>query len=607
MKRISRRIFLGALGSAVASNILLESGCKRHTTRTLRLNPIIFLDEKKAFWEDVSPYTDNSLKNGFAFDFGEGIKFQEIINYGKEKHFQDAIGTVFSHNDKSFTLTDLILTKRGLSLDIIEGEEETLLSFLQGETKELKFGEKEYNLKFEGISQTADGSEFNFLVNGNSINLRQSGIYTQGINIIPSFLQAFNNIPPYNFFISEHRFTSVPHGERDLYFSGLEHVINNKTKEKTVYANLYNKDIQEDAYFRVEALSSDKELILKRIEKIRISDSESVLLTRKTPYFHFIQLREQTSLDIDVKNEERTQSLEGYQTLGSDNGLEGEFLFKFSQPLEARLEDLPGKGLLLLPDLFNTSFEQGGRTYLIRHIAFDSRKIPSNLKWNLFYPINSVFTEIIELPKETPDGISLRAGDSKRININNKEYTITLKDIIDTGNFPGPDFLVGVRDGVVLQESELKVLSYSHSNRALALNIDPDIKRNIDPDIKGYRFFISKNKFSSAVDFFDDHQSSGLKKVIIPDYEAAFGSFDTPLEKTVNYQQATLANRFNGKIQDAFFRCKAEFGIDSYVKIKKNPESTGHEVILSKGFDSADQRKNGHIIRIHSFEKIFQT
>lgn len=615
MEKISRRIFFETLGSAAASGILLGSGCKRrrHTSRTLRLNPIISLDERREFWEDVSPYIDNSLKNGFAFDMGDGIKFQETIDYKGEKHFKEAIETIFSHDNKSFTLTDIVLSKRGLSLDIIDGGEETSASFLQGETKEFKFGEREYNLKFEGILQREDETEFIFSVNEELTNIKQNGIYIQGINIIPSLLSNSNQI--YNFFISEHRFTSVPYGEGDLHFLGLEYAINNETKEKREYVNSYNGEIQNDAYFRAEALSSEKELILKKIEKIRIPNSDIVTLTGKTPYFHFIQLRESTSLDIEIKNEERKESLESYQTSGSEKGLEGEFLFQFSPPLEARLEDLPGKKILFLPDVMNTSFEQDGRKYLIRHIAFDSRKIPSNLRWNLFYPINSIFTEILEVPKEFPEGVLLSVGDSKRININNKEYIITLKNIVDKADSPGPDFLIEAINEETSEEKELKILSYGYSNRILDLNIDPDLAPYFKKNEQGhevnsqdniYKFFISENKFSSAVDFFDDNQFSGLKKVIIPDYEAAFGSFDTPLRRTVEYQQAILANRFNGKIQDAFFRCKAEFGIDSYVKIKRDPKSTGYEVIPSEGFNSSDQTKNGYIIRIHSLEKIFE-
>ena len=216
-------------------------------------------------------------------------------------------------------------------------------------------------------------------------------------------------------------FTSAQDISDDTTFSGLEHTLN-PANSKTVNASYYNGTVQEDAYFRIDAVNSDSNILLRKTEKIRTPDA-------KIPEFSIhTKMRYATSHDIEIKNIRRQKPFTSTNTPEVD-GLEKDFIFDFSsQPLEARLEETPGFGLSFPQEFFNQTFLENGKEYIIRYIGVDTRKIPSNREWNVFYPINLLFTEILEDPLE----ITIEKNVPININLNGEGYEITLTGFKET-------------------------------------------------------------------------------------------------------------------------------------------------------------------------------
>ena len=109
---ISRRKFLRTLG--VGAVVAAYSGCKK---KHLHVGPadIRFIEEPKEFWERVDSYVDNSLENGFSFDFTRvnkgSLEFKDAKDIGGEEYFLDAQNYVFDSNfagqTKRFNLVGL--------------------------------------------------------------------------------------------------------------------------------------------------------------------------------------------------------------------------------------------------------------------------------------------------------------------------------------------------------------------------------------------------------------------------------------------------------------------------------------------------------------------
>ena len=505
----SRRSFLKAVGTAGLVTLLSNAGCKKKRHRRNFFEPMhtVFLENEVESWEDASQYIDNTLENGFAFDFTDitpnGLEFKDIRKTGDEYHALDAQGftfdSEFNGQTKTFTINSLKWNERGVALSL-----------------------KENSSTFDSCFDPED----------------------------------------------------------DVRFTGLEHILNSETREKRVNANHYNGEIQNDAYFRIDASITNDAIILRRIEKIRIPDAK----------FQPVVTRYATSYDILIKNQYRQNPVTKSPLFVPGNNALGEsFVFDFSSnPLEMRLEKV-GQGISYKS--FNRQFQDTGKSYMVRYFGIDTRKVFSNLEWNKFYPLNAIFTEILEAPQE----IVLERNMPQSINLNGEDYKITLKGFIETErNFPSPDFIFEIEKDGKKEELRVKPLSHGYPNRALDINIDPNLEYYWGKDpaevalgfIVPHRFFVSKNKFSSSVDFFDDNEFTGLKKILLP-----------------NFQQLTLANRFNGEIQDSFTRINAEFAIDYYRKNREDPENDAYDIVPAQGFDFEEQIQNGYILRIKRIDK----
>ncbi|MDO8508104.1 MAG: hypothetical protein Q7S27_00300 [Nanoarchaeota archaeon] len=484
----------------------------------------------------------------------------DFISLPKENLFWEDLEVIHNDLENDFSFNFTTISQNGLKFKgLVKSGEEYLALEAKGFQFEVELDQNVKNYTIEELKWRKDGF---------SLSLREG----------------------------DNHFVSCFDSGKDLHFSGLEHTLNLATREKKINANYYNGSIQEDAYFRIDASLEKDGIILRKADKTRVSDSSpGNNLLIKEPYFHFVQLRSPTSFEIENKIKERNKPIpEVKDSIGI--GLEENFSFEFFPSLEARLENLPGQGLLFLPDLINTQFEQNGVEYLIRYFALDTRKIPSNNSERIFYPANTVFTELIEAPKR----IFLSENNPQLFDIEGARYTLTLKGEEESPNdFPGKSFILEVRKGDSIQEVRIKPLTYAYPNRVFDINIDPDLQPYFtDSKSLLQSFFISKNKFSSAPDFGDDHQFSGLKKVLVPNYDP------TSHNKKISYEQVTLANRFNGEVQDSFFRCDIDIGIDSYRKVRSDEENDSYKIISSKGFSPADQIENGYKVKIKSLQKI---
>ncbi len=644
---ISRRDFLKSSAGLVGL-LAAGQGCKNHH---LSIGPlkIVFLEEPETPWEDVDPYIDNSLENGFSFDFrdlkGQGTAFGNLVEIDNELYALDAHGYTFTQRfndqEKQFTITSLRSSPRGFALDLMENVSSLVFEKAQ-EMKSINVNGKQYSIALDSIVLPENREGFFIpsyvIINGNPLSIQQAGRLED--LFVALGLKTYHEKGIVELFLSHRYFRSCTDSGDDTWFTGLEHIIEGSDHlTKKINANDYNGNIQEDAYFRIDARQDreKKVFILSAADKIRIPDADP-LTYPSIPFlypplsFHSLPLSYSIKNDIEIRVEDKKKKII-YQTSEENNDLERRFLFSFSPPLETRIE-IPKREMSVLQDFFNREFENAGKRYMFRYAAFDATKIPKTSQpssLGIFYPpMNGFLAEILEEPEE----LILSEGETKSVNFQGETYRISSKpfeiapvpadpdiravfgeDTLVEGK--GFDYLLEVEKNGVKEEGKIKIFAHGYKNRILDINVDPDIT---NPQ----KFFISRNKFSSTLDF-DDKRFSGLKKVIIPDYNGTVVIL-SPIDDGVNvgfrreyahagrtlYKQVTLANRFNGRIQsseDEFtgFRAEVEFGLESYEGSEKKPDTTAYRIRPTSGFNYADQIKNGFILRIKSLEKILRS
>ena len=425
--------------------------------------------------------------------------------------------------------------------------------------------------------------------------------------------------------LGRHYFQSCNDSGFDKQFIGLEHIIEveGNNRRKLINANYYNRKVQEDAYFRIGAVYDVNNgiILLNAADKIRVADAEPK---------NFASLPSVYPRREEIELREKDKGREIIHHVSKARGLENNFLFVFNPPLEARIDTADyNRGIRFVPEFFNIIFGDE-KNYMMRYVAFDARKIPKTSQPSVlgrwYSPVKGLLTEILEEPEE----LMLNLGEEKIVNIKGEDYIIRLKKLqqID-GYFPAFDFNFEIEKEGKKEEGLVKVLNHGYANRILDINIDPDVAYyygKFDYEVnKGLqRFFVSKNKFSSTLDFAGDNRFSSLRKILIPDYEGKIKVL-RPVDDGINggvyivdivptgkaiYQQVTLANRFNGEIQDSgmsdfAFRAEVELGFDSYEGSKRKSDSTAYVVVPRRRFDYSDQIKNGYVLRLKSIEKVF--
>lgn len=510
--------------------------------------------DKDPIPEKVYRYVDNSLENGFAFDFDEGLRFDEVAETPSGNYMIDAIGYSFDfpeHGEsKRFTITSLRGTGDTYAVSLIEGDIRE--EFEHGTIRQIEHNNRLYDILLKDV-RGARGffnvPEFVFEVNGKeAIMSDESGVYVNGINLVPDLRFFYENrenpkiaeFRIYPFFVSESRFDSRPDSSEGWgfdysYFSGLEHRVSlsedgSEIMSKEVLVNRFNGKIQEDAYVRfiIPTLSER----IKNIEKIRIPDQEIV-----TDYIRFRR--------PDFGGSPmyyRWQKIRGFER----EGLESNFVFNFEDtdfPLEFILQETDTR--IVFPiDALGSSFiyALGGKekNFVLSYLGVD--------KWE-----SLMFLEILEEPVVG----NFILNQWHNFQLEDSLYDIRLRNLIfkNRGGFPIeyseiPDFVFDVNREGESKELVVRPIHYGYPNRVLNINIDPDLafyvrKRKSEiQSMPQHRFLLSKKKFSSSADFYDDRGFTGLKKVILPWRE--------------EYMQITFANRFNGEIQDAYFRVGAD-------------------------------------------------
>ncbi len=587
---LSRRNFLKLASIAALGSL---AGCKKKGKIKVGPAQYIFEDEPKEFWEDVSPYVNNTLEGGFAFDLGE-LNLENKLNINGEEHFLDAQGTGINSQDKIFTITDVKRNERGVAIDMIEGDGK--LQFTDSTIKNITINNKEYSIEYKGFA-LEEMPVLNLSVNGIPYSLEGGKGFVDGLSLHLNLLR-FLREKKVELFFSPSSFSSRHHAG-ESHFSGLEVLVfpNNKIIEE----NQYNHKRQEDSYVRMD-FSSDRGLTLRKVEKINIPDA---------PIDFFLhwnnRSRSANEYELEKKHNDKTAKISpldlGFQDFEKD------FSLLFVPPLEARIEAIAHE-MSFLPQLFNASFEANGKNYLIRYVALDPRKPTikvqkqSSLPWNIYYSFSTLYTEILENPLE----LILEQEQTKELTIDGETYLITHKGF-DFNSEPNPALLINVKKDGLEEDVVIKTLSHGYPNHILGINIDPDVEHywgKADEHARRgsvQKLFISKNKFSSAADFADDAQFSGLKKVLIPNYKEAF-ILGKPFTNTVEYQQVTLGNRLNGVLKENWgFRALADVSWQ-YLEKLTNDTDNAYKAIPTKGYNLSDLIKNGHIVRIKSFEKI---
>ena len=124
-----RRKFLTQSVASLAGLAIL--GCKkgRKSRRTEKGFDIVFLKDYRPDERDLSKFIDNTLENGFSFDFTSidknGLVFSQIENDGDKWYARDAQGynilTDFEGIEKTWTIKAVQGDNRGMSMELTDG------------------------------------------------------------------------------------------------------------------------------------------------------------------------------------------------------------------------------------------------------------------------------------------------------------------------------------------------------------------------------------------------------------------------------------------------------------------------------------------------------
>ncbi len=587
-QKISRRDVLKS--GIFSAGVFFLGGC--YPDHPKKKKVLIPLPEETQIWEDISDVVDQTLKGGFAFDFSEGMIFLDKAERNGKVYFLDAAGKVIADGEKSYLISKLQLHPHGISLELLgEGKE---AAFSPGQSRLFSFDGEEYHIALEGFFPTTEGPEYLFSVNGAYLNVKEGGKnMIHGISIVPSIIQDFSSHPFSDaFFVGKGRFTSCPDAA-DLHFSGLENVLivsHDGELAEEEHLNTYDGEQQADAFFRVDgAISQD--VFLKKIEKIRVSQEGEGIARRPVTSYH-----------LALKKEDRKKDIFEVSPDFFNQTLEGGFFFDFSDvPLEMRIEKhVLGLGVTFPPGMFSYSFEEPetGKKFILRYMGIDTGKVPSGRE-GLFYPRNVLFTEVLEEPEVT----LFEHNVSQMIQASDGDYHVTLREVyyppmIATKVPQLSDFIYRFdveKDGKT-RTLEAYLLRHGKPNRAGRLNLDPDLSQFAHGesvfDQKQYRVFISEDKFSSAFDFFDDHQFSGKQEVV---------EIQNATPEPRHLARYLLANRYNGEVQNhAYFRTAGDFEVRAFKREKPGI----FQIIENPFMHHKGQAEMGYLLGIHRIEKI---
>lgn len=623
---IPRRTFLktiGAVGGAGLASLL--ASCCTPDDRREKGKVIILYPYEIPQWEDISIFINKRLEEGIAIDFEKYEDFGDIIHINNMDYSREAIGTRIKQEDMIYTTTQLKRTSQGISLDLIEGNQALTLAHI-GDNQKITLDDKEYEVHYESLTipqgREGDTAYFPLItleINGRRVNIREGKAHLDNLSLCLD-LNTFHP-PSASFFLSHHHFSSRTDLGDDTQLSGLEHILklsaNNQIRGRKE-ENKYNGQQQDNAYFRLDTIpgkiNSGEPIKIRRIEKIRVFIEG--ITTPKRPV---------TTLDVMNKEREINQKPIELPEELFDQTLENSFSFDFDPPIKTRTGGLenqvPGLGITYPQEMFSYRFsvqtEGGEREFLIRYIGIDTSIIPSSRK-NIFYPKNAIFTEILEDPQE----ISLEQGESHIVEASDGVYRLTFSRVSlppEVGAGIGALCLAryyfdiekeGEKRTISLRALHYgpDVIAYEQTeegtkeilgdpNRIGSFNLEPDISQYPEGrirDRRNHRFFLSRSKFSSAQDFFDDNQFTGRKKILDI-------SGNRPQVNEINSYD--LANRYNGEIQEnAYFRVLADFGVKEFKRVGDDRyEITENRAILDR-----TQFEQGYFLKIYRMEKVLR-